>query len=1004
MLSVKNLTKSYQTTKSKTKDRFLALKGISIDFPETGFVFLLGKSGSGKSTLLNCIGGLDSFDSGEIIIKGKSSKDFTQSDFDSYRNTFIGFIFQEYNILENFTVAKNLALAIELQGKKAEKEEVEKLLNQVDMLDYAKRKPNQLSGGQKQRVAIARALIKNPEIIMADEPTGALDSNTGKQVMDTLKELSKTKLVIVVSHDRDFAEKYGDRIIELKDGNIISDTTKTEIESQKTQSGVSIIPDKYIHIQKGQELTTKDIQAIALMIFNNSKNSDTIISLDGKANKEIEKSQGITKDGNQITFVDTKPDDINIKKHNPKDLKLIRSHLKFKDSFKMGASALKSKVWKLVFTILLSFIAFTMFGVIDALSCWNRADSVYNSTQITNQKYATLKKEKLGIYGAEDDVMTDNDLKYLSDNNGDYHFKPILQPSMSNFRFKDYSLSNYTSSDSLYGYFASDDEDTQESKNLAYNNKSEGVINLTEQDLQYFGLTIEGRLPENSSEIAISKYFYEAIKQAEKNINSYSDITAKYQQSSNNTIIEFTVVGVVDDKVDLSSYANISRSDFQQRKLMKEVYAKTVGGFSRLLFVDKTFFDYLKENTGSNYNRNSYYYEVTSSNSTIAKERYGGNSLSNDKVKGLSNIISSSETLIDQIKAYNQAKKTYNEALQKYNSDPKNNPYPQQIYFSDFFNSNDLYNTTFIGYVNKSTAEYINIYDYNSTFVDPTTFTLNDDEVIISMYDFRKWANSSHSGTTTMNYEDIINLLNSDEKVTIEVYQQGEYNSDDRAYEHINSKTYTVVGFINNSNSTIITNDTLHSEFVNILFPGYSGTITKLHNNSHDKTLINSVEKYNSDNIKYPIQNSSTYLLDTFENTITELTKYLLYVAIAFAFFASLLLMNFISNSISYKKREIGVLRALGARGTDIFGIFFNESAIIAFINFLIASIATIIVCFVINSVMVTKLGISITFFNPSIRQIALILGISLLSAFIASIIPVSRFSHKKPIDAINNR
>lgn len=226
MLSVKNLTKTYQTTKSKTKNRVVALDNVSIDFPETGLVFLLGKSGSGKSTLLNAIGGLDTFDSGEIIIKGKSSANFSQSDFDSYRNTFIGFIFQEYNILENFTVAKNLALAIELQGKKADKEEINRLLEQVDMLPYAKRKPNQLSGGQKQRVAIARALIKNPEIIMADEPTGALDSNTGKQVMETLKELSKSKLIIIVSHDRDFAETYGDRIIELKDGKIIHDLTK----------------------------------------------------------------------------------------------------------------------------------------------------------------------------------------------------------------------------------------------------------------------------------------------------------------------------------------------------------------------------------------------------------------------------------------------------------------------------------------------------------------------------------------------------------------------------------------------------------------------------------------------------------------------------------------------------------------------------------------------------------------------------------------------------------
>ena len=134
MLSIRNLTKTYQTTKSKSKNKVVALDNVSIDFPEKGLVFLLGKSGSGKSTLLNAIGGLDTFDSGEIIIKGKSSKSFTQSDFDSYRNTFIGFIFQEYNILEEFTVAKNISLAIELQGKHADKKSVNELLEQVDMI------------------------------------------------------------------------------------------------------------------------------------------------------------------------------------------------------------------------------------------------------------------------------------------------------------------------------------------------------------------------------------------------------------------------------------------------------------------------------------------------------------------------------------------------------------------------------------------------------------------------------------------------------------------------------------------------------------------------------------------------------------------------------------------------------------------------------------------------------------------------------------------------------
>ncbi len=237
MLELKKLNKTYKPKKGVP---VRALKDISLSFEDSGMVFLLGKSGSGKSTLLNLIGGLDFADSGEIIIDGKSSKEFKQSDFDSYRNTYVGFVFQEYNILNEFSVGENITLALELQSQKSNSQRLEEVLKEVDLEGYADRKPNELSGGQKQRVAIARAIIKDPKIIMADEPTGALDSETGKAIFDTLKRLSKDRLVIVVSHDKEFAEQYGDRIIELADGEVISDDALASLSADSTKDKPSV--------------------------------------------------------------------------------------------------------------------------------------------------------------------------------------------------------------------------------------------------------------------------------------------------------------------------------------------------------------------------------------------------------------------------------------------------------------------------------------------------------------------------------------------------------------------------------------------------------------------------------------------------------------------------------------------------------------------------------------------------------------------------------------------
>ena len=221
MLELKDIKKSYLVGESEQQ----VLKGIDIKFRKNEFVSILGASGSGKTTLLNIIGGLDKYDDGDLIIEGTSTKEYTDRDWDAYRNYRVGFIFQTYNLIMHQTVLANVEIALTLSGvsKHARKKKAIEALTRVGLKDHINKRPNQLSGGQMQRVAIARALVNDPEIILADEPTGALDSKTSIQIMDLLKDIAKDKLVIMVTHNPELAKEYSTRIIELKDGKIMND-------------------------------------------------------------------------------------------------------------------------------------------------------------------------------------------------------------------------------------------------------------------------------------------------------------------------------------------------------------------------------------------------------------------------------------------------------------------------------------------------------------------------------------------------------------------------------------------------------------------------------------------------------------------------------------------------------------------------------------------------------------------------------------------------------------
>ena len=241
MIKVDKISKIYQGDTPT-----YALDEVSLTLPNKGMVFIIGKSGSGKSTLLNILAGFDKPTKGKVYFSNQRLDKFSPVEYDHYRNKIIGFVFQDFCLIENFTAYQNIKMCIDYQNEKISNDDINKVLKAVDMEGYGKRLPRQLSAGQKQRIAIARALAKNPKVILADEPTGNLDSKTTKQILELLKEISKERLVVIVSHNKEDALKYSDRITELSDGKVIVNKYKNEeyINEYQSEEENIILPNK----------------------------------------------------------------------------------------------------------------------------------------------------------------------------------------------------------------------------------------------------------------------------------------------------------------------------------------------------------------------------------------------------------------------------------------------------------------------------------------------------------------------------------------------------------------------------------------------------------------------------------------------------------------------------------------------------------------------------------------------------------------------------------------
>lgn len=1033
MLEVKNLTKIYKT---KGGAEVRALDGVSLQFPEKGMVFLLGKSGSGKSTLLNVAGGLDAPTDGEIIVKGRSSKDFSQTDFDSYRNTFVGFIFQEYNILQEFTVEDNIALALELQGKCKDKAAIEEILAQVDLVGYAKRKPNTLSGGQKQRIAIARALIKSPEIIMADEPTGALDSNTGKQVFETLKKLSKEKLVVVVSHDREFAEWYGDRIIELKDGKIISDVSKVNETQEAFSENVSVVGENTVCVKNGAALSERDFTYIREFL---SKTSGTAIIASG--NKEIsdfKKVSRITDDGKKETFKSTDHGRVEQRSYTPEDGKFIRSKLPARHAFKIGASGLKSKPVRLFFTVLLCSVAFVMFGFLSTLSFYNPTAAFKESMK--NSSYTSVRLEK--VYRSTETQYQNGALLYSSVRTDSTRFSP---EELEEYR-QTFGKETFGAIDCSHA------EIELQNQNVNYWTGSVEYLALLSED-NPLRANIQGAYPENANEIAITSYTADAIVQG-KTVDE------------NKQVIEVKTANELIGK-------QISFGE----KFYKITGIYNCGPLSKE-------FDSLKENSG--YDRalsqkfNNYLQDGLFLTVFLSEERFDDLADSSQYRRHLFNNA-------QQIALYDENQEIDNERFIHSYYETYTNTFhkPGIVYFEDGKTApadgeavinrplfQDLIEEKIADYLNESINAYGNlVYSdkyKNVPWVDWTNAleSGNTDSLPTEsdpLYDtYLEWSKFY----TAQRYAWELSTIN-------EQYQRGYKSVEDESGnwdvyyftgEEIKAFAEEILAWIKNNNVTFTIygtplnakNNPISSEVVSYKVVGVQEFYAEREDLAQSpwiyfaqktvdaiwdiqKTGINWYStfqtKYQEDvNVKYhtiflPFNSSSgeslnkitniyadksfaeddsrAYLsgtlIDSLERAtdlVEQLSKVFLWIGIIVAIFAALLLSNFISVSISYKKKEIGILRAVGARSLDVFKIFFSESFVITVICIVLSIIGSIVACTLTNAELSAGLGgVTLIVFGP--LSIIILVGIALLTAVIATFLPVYLAAKKKPVESI---
>lgn len=960
MLELINVNKTYKTKGGEVH----ALGGISVRFPQKGLVFVLGRSGSGKSTLLNIIGGLDAPDDGDIRICGKSVRNFTPTDFDSYRNSYVGFVFQDYNVLDEFDVRENVLLASQLQGKTVDKERVEAILREVGLDGFEKRKPSTLSGGQKQRVAIARSLIKDPHIILADEPSGALDSETGNLIFSVFKKLSEKRLVIIVSHDRSAAEKYADRIIELEDGRIVKDVTAKSGSSDDKEFYDGISQSDFVLIDKNNA----PVSVNDLKVFLEDAEGECVL-LKGRELVGQVKDLVTARKKESRVFDRTTEEKSESVCETPD---LVRAKLPIGKAFRIGVSALRTKPFRLVLTVILSVAAFVAFGLFSTMMLYNEERVVCKSFVNSDHDGITLNKSYKAVVSYK---LWGNPVSYD-------------EKRETLFTQREVDALGKNTAFGAFGWNVSPENVRVVNSGNYYSCDIEKAAYLPDDSLRKISLSA-GRYPQQSDEICISGYLAEAIENCEIYPISADGSAEKSELNDkadgvigNELLLDgriFRVCGIFDDGRIPEKYEELKRSNaitslyYAYRNYLAE-------SLHRVVLVSSEFARELSDKfLGEQTSEEEYFDTVSGAYYLTDEQNFSAGSESGDNRYGYT----------DKFSVYGEKK-----ALRTV------------CFFDSALNDDDLIVPL------KFFSELCDKISMTAQQADKVAELRN----VLAKIKLYKSSPASAIEELTGRAREIVASIGK-EAFEIYVYKDA---FDSEIGKSVLEKVgkFMIKGFYIEEDSGVYcsrdfysgltVSATAHEVSTNyirekdafyqyVLMPkpksmiGMASIMAKIDKAEEQTDIVYGMESEIYDSVK------------SVNKTVKSFSVVFVSAGVVFMVFSALQLLNFIAASVTGKKKEIGILRAIGARKSDVFKIFLAESAVIAGVCFVLACVGTLICTEVLNMMLGTRFGIAASVFVFGPLQMLLMAGIAAFVASAGTFLPVYVNAVRKPVEIIRS-